>query len=601
MKMKRKTEICVKAVAFLQASAAMCVGLAETTSWTGGGGANAWETKENWSEGAIPGADSDVVIESSSGVVTISASTELQKFHSLLLNGTGEVAFGLGPAAKMTTSGGVTNFCSTTYEGGGYAFGDEMVVGYAKGWQGDAQSSSLRAQFTNCWATVSGLVRVAGFSGNGLDVGAGAFVTSAGYLDAAGTRNVTKIHDGGVYHSTGDIVVRDFWANDEVPEAFIVDGGTVTNSGALKIAYGNAGRAPVCLRNGSRWVQKGSVLVGCANNDSSVSNSLQILSGSTFVSEEQILMPATEKTSQNFISVDGKSTLDAKEIWIGGFARSTNSWLAVSGESEAEVESLYIGAKGQNCGMSLLATDGATVSVTNLQVGGASSDQLGLAVSNSQFSVQNAVALPVDTSVGAVSFVLSGDDPGRSAKADFRSGLIIGAGKKAGSATRTASTVFKVDGGVVTVGAVAEDGTTSGDARIGALDVAGVSDTGVNRLEIAGQGGCFTALHRMMAAGSAEIVFCVPDGGYQGASGCGLSGKSLYLENAKITVDVSQVSTDGTYDLVCATGELKLKEENISLVTTEKQKAKFAQKDVDGKHVLRVTVKRRRGLAIIIK
>ena len=103
-----------------------------------GGGANAWETKENWSEGAIPGADSDVVIESSSGVVTISASTELQKFHSLLLNGTGEVAFGLGPAAKMTTSGGVTNFCSTTYEGGGYAFGDEMVVGYAKGWQGEA-------------------------------------------------------------------------------------------------------------------------------------------------------------------------------------------------------------------------------------------------------------------------------------------------------------------------------------------------------------------------------------------------------------------------------------------------------------------------------
>lgn len=38
MKMKRKTEICVKAVAFLQASAAMCVGMAETTSWTGGGG-----------------------------------------------------------------------------------------------------------------------------------------------------------------------------------------------------------------------------------------------------------------------------------------------------------------------------------------------------------------------------------------------------------------------------------------------------------------------------------------------------------------------------------------------------------------------------------
>ncbi len=541
------------------------------------------------------------MIDSDAGNVTISASTELPTFHSLLLSGTGEVAFGLETAAKMTTSGGVTNFCSATYEGGSYEFGDAMVVGYAKGWLGDAQSSSIRARFTNCWATVSGLVRVAGFSGNGLDVGAGAFVTSAGYLDAAGTRNVTKIHDGGVYHSTGDIVVRDFWANDDVPEAFIVDGGTVTNSGALKIAYGNAGRAPVCLRNGSRWVQKGSVLVGCANNDSSVSNSLQILSGSTFVSEEQILMPATEKTSQNFISVDGKSVLDAKEIWIGGFARSTNSWLAVSGESVAEIESLYIGAKGQNCGMSLLATDGATVSVTNLQVGGASSDQLGLAVSNSQFSVQNAVALPVDTSVGAVSFVLSGDDSGRPAKADFRSGLTIGAGKQAGSAMRTASTVFKVDGGVVTVGTVAEGGTTSGDARIGALNVAGVSDTGVNRLEIAGREGCFTALHRMMAAGSAEIVFRVPDGGYQGTSGCGLSGKSLYLENAKITVDVSHVTTDGTHDLVCATGELKLKEENISLVTTEKQKAKFAQKDVDGKHVLRVTVKRRRGLAIIIK
>ncbi len=38
MNMKRKTEVCVKAVAFLQVAAATCVGLAETTSWTGGGG-----------------------------------------------------------------------------------------------------------------------------------------------------------------------------------------------------------------------------------------------------------------------------------------------------------------------------------------------------------------------------------------------------------------------------------------------------------------------------------------------------------------------------------------------------------------------------------
>lgn len=314
-------------------------------------------------------------------------------------------------------------------------------------------------------------------------------------------------------------------------------------------------------------------------------------------------MPAAEKTSQNFIAVDGKSVLDAEEIWIGGVARSTNSWLAVSGESMAEIESLYIGAKKQDCGMSLLVSDGATVSVTNLMVGGQSSDLLGLTVSNAQFSVQNAVALPADTSVGTVSFVLSGDGQGSSAKANFPGGLIIDAGRKSDAVgvVRTASTVFKVDGGVVIVGAVAEDGATSGDARIGALNVAEDSDMGANRLEIAGQGGCFTALHRMMAAGSAEIVFRVPDGGYQGASACGLSSKNFYLENAKITVDVSQVTTDGTYDLARATAALRLNEENISLVTTEKQKAKFSLKDVNGEHVLRVTVKRRRGLAIIIK
>lgn len=599
--MKRKTEIYVKAVAFMQVAAVACTGLTETVSWQGGGGVNAWETEANWSTGTIPDADSVVWIDTDAGNATISASTELPKFHSLFLRGSGAVAFELEPAAKMTTGDGVTNFCSAAYAGGFYEFGDELVVGYAKGWLGDVQSSGVRAQFTNCRAAIGGRILVTGYSGNGLDVSEGAFVTSAGYLDSSGIRNVTRVRDGGVYQSTGDMVINDFWSNDAIPEAFVVDGGAVTNAGALKIAYGNAGRTAVCLRNGSSWRQQGNVLVGCANGSSSVSNSLQILSGSKFVSEAQILMPATEKTSQNFITVEGKSALDAQEVWIGGVDRSTNSWLAVNGESAATIESLYLGAKKQNSGMSFVASGGATVLVTTLKVGGSSSDHLSLSVSNAQFTVQNPVALPADTSVGNVSFVLSDDLADGFARADFRGGLILGAGIKAGSATRTASTVLRVEGGRVTVGAVSESGATSGDVRIGALDVAGESDKGTNRLEIAGAGGCFTALHRMMAAGCAEIVFHVPDGGYQGAFGCGLYGKNFYLENARIVVDVSQVATDGTYVLARATDDLRLKEENISLVATEKQKVRLSVSNAPDERFLRVTVKRRRGLAIIIK
>ncbi len=36
--MKRKTEIYVKAVAFMQVAAVACTGLTETVSWQGGGG-----------------------------------------------------------------------------------------------------------------------------------------------------------------------------------------------------------------------------------------------------------------------------------------------------------------------------------------------------------------------------------------------------------------------------------------------------------------------------------------------------------------------------------------------------------------------------------
>ena len=66
-------------------------------------------------------------------------------------------------------------------------------------------------------------------------------------------------------------------------------------------------------------------------------------------------------------------------------------------------------------------------------------------------------------------------------------------------------------------------------------------------------------------------------------------------------MDVSQVATDGTYVLARATDDLRLKEENISLVATEKQKVRLSVSNAPDERFLRVTVKRRRGLAIIIK
>ena len=548
----------------------------------------------------MPDSGTDVVFNLSASKAEVSVTTELPPVSSLFVTGAG-ASFNLESAAKMRVSGAVTNFSSTAYQGGSYAFGDEMVIGYTKGWNGNSQSSQTCAQFTNAKADVAGRVFVTGYSGNGLDVGEGAFLTCAGYLDSLGTRNVSRVHDGGVLHSTADIVIADAWPNAANPESFVVDSGTVTNEGALKIAYNNAGGVPVNLRNGAEWVQKGNTLVGCSNQG----NVLNVLSASKFLSSAAILISATGRTSQNAVVVDGESTLKSEEVWVGGFDGVSESSLTVLNDSAASVERLYLGGKNANMRMSLVVAENATLHAANLSVGGelSSSDELGIAITNAVLTVENAVAFPVDTTSGAVSFSIKGASASP-AVANFPGGLIIGAGKKSskGDVIRRKPTLVHVEDAVIVAGTSdAEGASTSGDVRIGALNVGGAFDVATNRLEIAGRDGCFIVNHRMMAAGNAEICFRVPEGGYAGTYGCGLYGKNFYITDAKIIVDVSKVETDGTYLLAKATNALNLDAANLTLVTHDKQRAKLEYQNTAEGRYLAVTVKRRYGFAIILR
>ncbi len=580
----------------------LCVSIAgaETATWQGTS-QGAWEIETNWDTGTVPNAMTDVRFETTSAS-TVLATTALPPFATLFVGGKG-VDFSLGDAAEMQVVGAVTNYNSTIYRGGSYTFGNELVIGRSRNWPGSAFSYSTRGKFANCRAEIAGRVFVTGYSGNGLDVGAGAFVESAGYLDSLGTRNQTKIHDGGVFVSTGNMEISYCWPNVSFPEPFTVDGGTVTNVGNFRIAGANAGNVAVYLRNGSTWVQQGTTQIGCVMDANSTSNALQVCSGSRYLaSAGDISIATVERTSKCFLSVDGGSVLEAGRVSIGDANRSTNSWMTVSRNSTATLTGLSIGSKYRGFRQMLCVTGGSTFTAKSLQVGGNGqySDELGIAVSNSQFSIEGAVRLPQDVTCGKTSFTLSGT-PEAPASASFPGGLVIGAAGAASGVQRTVPTVFTVEGGVVTCGKSHADGTTDGDVRLGALDVGGVSDLATNQLVIAGTGGCFIARHRMMVAGSQEIHFIVPDGGYRGEQDCGFLGKNAYLKAATVVMDVTQVKTDGTYTLAKAGYALELSPEKFSVVARGNQFVKVNYQNTASGRFLSVTVKGRRGTVLYLR
>lgn len=561
--------------------------MAETVLWTGGNGA--WETPENWDSHAVPGGTADVRFESTPAPA-VSISSDLATVSTLSVAGKG-ANFTLSDAAVLRTSGGLRNASSASYTGGRFSVGGDFAVGRSKSVWGDADnSSSVRTDIRNCQFDVVGQLLVSGYANNGLDIGSGATVTSAGYLDKGGTRNVTKIWGGGIYKSSGDIDIAACYPNESYPEPFTVDGGTVDNAGALKIASGNAGQVPVILRNGARWVQKGNVQVG--NN--TVDNSLQVCAESYFLAPDAEIVISPTTKGGNFVKVEDASMLEAKKVSIGGAARNCDSSLLVADHSSVTLAELCIGDHKENARQKLLVSGGSTFSADSMRVGyGESSDELDIRVANSTFTVKSNLPLPQRTSARRVAFTLVGsaDSP---ATANFLGGLIIGAANVGDDAStpRTDPAVFTVDGGTVIAG---------GDVRLGALNVGGITDLAKNQLVIAGETGCFVSSSRMMAAGTPEIRFQVPEGGYRGEHECGLFGAQCFLKNAEVVVDVTRVKTEGTYSLAQAASALEITPEKISVVSRGNQKVSVDYVNKSGDRHLSVTVKKRTSFLIIIR
>ena len=561
--------------------------VAETVLWTGGNGA--WETPENWDSHAVPGGTADVRFESTPAPA-VSISSDLATVSTLSVAGKG-ANFTLSDAAVLRTSGGLRNASSASYTGGRFSVGGDFAVGRSKSVWGDADnSSSVRTDIRNCQFDVVGQLLVSGYANNGLDIGSGATVTSAGYLDKGGTRNVTKIWGGGIYKSSGDIDIAACYPNESYPEPFTVDGGTVDNAGALKIASGNAGQVPVILRNGARWVQKGNVQVG--NN--TVDNSLQVCAESYFLAPDAEIVISPTTKGGNFVKVEDASMLEAKKVSIGGAARNCDSSLLVSDHSSVTLAQLNIGDFKENARQKLLVSGGSTFSADSMRVGyGESSDELDIRVANSTFTVKSNLPLPQRTSARRVAFTLVGsaDSP---ATANFLGGLIIGAANVGDDAStpRTDPAVFTVDGGTVIAG---------GDVRLGALNIGGITDLAKNQLVIAGETGCFVSSSRMMAAGTPEIRFQVPKGGYRGEHECGLFGAQCFLKNAEVVVDVTRVKTEGTYSLAQAASALEITPEKISVVSRGNQKVSVDYVNKSGDRHLSVTVKKRTSFLIIIR
>lgn len=523
---------------------------AVTATWQGASGA-AWETASSWDTGAVPGPTTNVLFNNSSAGAKATISTVLSPIQTLRVFGKG-ATFNLGANASMTVTGVTTNYSSATYSGGLYSFGGEMIVGRSNQWPGSTSSFTTKAAFKDCHAEVAGRILVSGYSDNGLSINSGAFVKSAGYVDRYGTRNMTQINAGGVFHSTGNISIYDSWPQDKEGKwhyPFTVDGGVVTNEGTFVLAEGNAGSVPVFLKNGAKWRQYGATTIGVKSSN----NSLQVLSGSIYDSTGDIKIgPLGGTNLSDFLLVDGGSTVKAVNVDSGAANRASNCWVHVTGGSTLTCSGAYnLGAWYAVGRHSLVVADGSTFSANAFKVGTGKSvaRELHIAVSNSTFTVAKSFAIPYDVTCKDADFTLYGTGAAP-ATATFADGIVIGAGTIGSGVTteRTIPTIFTVDGGLLDVGRVA-DGESSGPLRLGALNI-GIQDKATNRLVVAGKTGCVVVRHAMMTDGNPAVEFQVPENGYQNDGYLGLPGDSgfyankAYLTNAKIIIDITRVAHD---------------------------------------------------------
>lgn len=542
---------------------------AETATWTGSNG-GAWETGSNWDLGVAPGPTTNVLFSTSANC-TVNVSTKLPDFATMFVRGKG-AGFVLTGAAKMTSTGNVTNYNSVSFRNGSYDFGGEFVVGRMKGWGGSTeQSYSTRATFRDCHVEVADRIFVTGYSNNGIDL-TNCYVRCGGYIDDGGTRNQSFVRANACLDSAGDINLADGYPDAGNPYTFTVDGGTVTNAGVLKISSDNSG-SDMNLRilNGGTWIQSGATTIGGKNGSA-------------------------------YMRVAGNSVFQGAAVQVGSSgANPSNLRLLVEGSTFSSSGTVTLGGSGtQNYKNSIVVTDGSSFKSVGLTLGNysADNDQLTIAITNSSFFVTNGVSLPSYPATRNVNFFLSGteDVP---ATAEFPSGLIIGSQWAGDERIRTAPTTVVIDNGRLISGKN-DAGTTSGDTRLGANGIAGVYDMAINRIVIAGKSGCFVARHRMMTAGNPIIEFRVPESGYVNEYGAALHVNHGYLSSADFIVDLSAVTTDGTYTLVKANyNDLAVKDPSTYTVVAPKKDAKYVFNVT--KNSLSVTVKMKKGLFIILK
>ena len=560
-------------VRMLACAVLVCAGglsWAETATWTGSTG-GAWETGSNWDLGAAPGPTTNVLFATSANC-TVNVSTELPDFATMFNRGK-SVTFALSDAAKMTSTGSVTNYYNTvSFNGGRYALGGELVVGKMKNWDGSTdQSSSTRAGFKNCHAEIAGRIFVTGYANNGIDL-TNCYVKCGGYLDDGGTRNQSVIRANGCLDSTGDINFADGYPNDSYPYTFTVDGGMVTNAGALKISSDNSGNnMGLRLLNGASWIQPGETKIGGRNGSA-------------------------------YLQIAGNSIFSCAAVQVGSSGSSPNKIrLVVDGSTFSSSGTVTLGGTGtQNYDNSIVVAGGSSFTAAGLTVGSYSADNdcLTIAITNSSFKVTGGVGLPGNPATKTVDFFLTGTEA-KPATAEFPGGLVMGSLYKGDMRTRTAATTVFIDNGRLISGQNV-DGKTSGDTRLGANEIAGVYDMGTNRLVIAGKGGCFVARHRMMTAGNPIIEFRVPESGYVNEYGAGLHVNNGYLNSAKIIVDLSAVTTNGTYTLVKSKNtDLAVKDPSTYAVVAPKKDARYAFTVT--KNSVSVTVKMKTGLLILVQ
>ena len=238
-----------------------------STTWTAGAGADTdWTAAANWDINLVPGGAATAVVPAPGFAITAAQDAEVS---DLIFSG-GSTSLNLGnktiSASQSIVVGAPSSAAHVTLENGALTTPNETTIGIAN--IGSTFTLGANSRLDTRILNVGLTTAASDSRSTRLIVGDGGVLSASGQttiaardLNHSAPDHELHVLSGGLFLANGIALGADH-SNSDMTGRLIIDGGTVTNAGALRLSQSFGREHAVHLRNGAYLHQTGLVTVG---------------------------------------------------------------------------------------------------------------------------------------------------------------------------------------------------------------------------------------------------------------------------------------------------------------------------------------------------